>query len=174
MSIKNIVIGLAVIILTIFVVIYGIGTFYSEPKYEDFCGVYKDLGVINNSVQCEGVGGKWVIFEEGALKPTNNPNGWCDADYVCRTEYENKMETYSRNLFLICLPLGILIIVAGALIFGLESVGAGLMGGGVGTIIYGAGNYWRYSGELLKFLLSLAGLVVVIYFAYWWNKKKKE
>ena len=90
------------------------------------------------------------------------------------SDYDVANEKYSRNLFLIALPLGILIIVLGAMIFGLESVGAGLMGGGVGVILYGVGNYWRYSEDLLKFLLSLTGLVIVIYFSYWFNKKSQK
>ena len=74
---------------------------------------------------------------------------------------------------MVALPLGIIIIIIGAFVFGLEAVGAGLMGGGVGTILYGVGGYWRYSADLMKFLLSLVGLIVVIYVAYWFNHKYK-
>ena len=45
MSIKNIVIGIAIIILTISVIVYGIGIFYDEPEYEDYCGEFRVLSV---------------------------------------------------------------------------------------------------------------------------------
>ena len=60
------------------------------------------------------------------------------------------------------------------MLFSLESVGAGLMGGGIGTLIYGAGGYWEYAEDWIRFLSSVIGLVVLIWFAYWWNKKSSE
>tara|TARA_Y100000034_G_C6749373_1_gene332976 strand:+ start:263 stop:556 length:294 start_codon:yes stop_codon:yes gene_type:complete len=86
-------------------------------------------------------------------------------------EHESAQEKYSKNLFLIALPLGIVIIALGAFVFGLESVGAGLMGGGVGIILYGVGAFWRFADDWLKFILSLIGLVAVIGLAYWFNSK---
>jgi len=163
MNIKNLVLGIAIIILSIFVVIYGIGTVYTAPEYEDFCESLEVGEVIGTQGECEQLNGKW-----------NDDFEHCDKDYHCREDYEDAREVYFRNLFLITLPLGIVIIIVGALAFGLETVGAGLMGGGVATILYGVGGYWRYSAELMKFLLSLIGLIAVIGLAYWLNKKFKK
>ncbi|MDP3992461.1 MAG: hypothetical protein Q8P79_03085, partial [Nanoarchaeota archaeon] len=80
----------------------------------------------------------------------------------------------SKKVFFLALPIGIAIIALGAFFFGLEAVGAGLMGGGVGTLIYGSGAYWPYTQNWLRFLLSLAGLVILIWFAYFWNKRRKK
>jgi len=71
------------------------------------------------------------------------------------------------------LPLGIIIIAIGALVFGLEFVGAGLMFGGVGIIVYGVGGFWRFAQDWLKFSLSAVGLVILIYLAYLMTKKRK-
>jgi len=168
MKIKNTVIGIAIIILTISVVVYGIGVFYDEPEYSDFCAEFKTQEIIDSSERCEEIGGQW-----NANVPRLEGTGYCDRDFTCRQDYDNAREKYSRNIFLIALPVGILLIVGGGFIFGLEAVGAGLMGGGVGVILYGVGGFWRYSGEVLKFILSLLGLVAVIWFAYRFNKKKK-
>ena len=94
MDIKNIVLGVAIIILTIFVVVYGINTFYTKPQYEDFCDEFKSRGVINNQEDCEQTGGKW----DGAivLKPDQIPEGYCDTDFICREEYNNAREIYSK------------------------------------------------------------------------------
>ena len=169
-QIKNIVIGIAIIILTIFVVIYGISTIYPGPEYNKIC---PDYSTIDTQTECEAQGGAWIAG--GKEIPVEEPMpvyGSCDIMTKCSEDFEKQNEKYARTLFLITLPLGIVILVIGAVLFGLEAVGAGLMGGGVGVIIYGAGSYWRYSGALLKFLLSLVGLIAVIYLAYWFNKKK--
>ncbi len=143
MTIKNIVLGIAIIILTISVVVYGINTVYSEPEYSDFCNEFlgKNAEIIGDQKDCEGIGGKWNDYENEVRCVTAPcPQGYCDRDYNCRLEYEAESETYSKTLFSITLPLGIIIIALGALIFGLEAVGAGLMGGGVGCYALG---YWR-------------------------------
>jgi|TARA_B100001964_G_scaffold245583_1_gene333703 hypothetical protein len=171
MGIRDIIIGIAIIILTISVVVYGINTIYSEPEYFDFCEEFKTQEIIEIQERCEEIGGKWNSYEEQIS--VLEKEGYCDRDYKCREDYDNSSEKYSRNVLVISIPLGILIIVLGAYFFRLDSVGAGLMGGGVGTIIYGTGGYWRYAGDLLRFAISLAGLIALIWFAYWFNKKKK-
>jgi len=175
MDIKNFIMGVAIFILTIAVAVYGIQTFYEKPVYEDFCINSISPHLINSSLDCETSSGKWISYV--ALE-TKGPEGYCDLEYYCRQDYDHFSEKYSRNIFLISLPLGVLIIIAGAVFFGLEAVGAGLMAGGVGIIFYGIGGFWRFADTWLRFVLSLIGLVVLIYFAYWFNnrytKKKKK
>ena len=170
MQIKNIVLGIAIIILTIFVVVYGTNLIFERPEYTDFCGDFRIAQVIETQAQCEAVRGQWTPQDIKCIT-TPCPQGYCDVDFTCRQEYEDAQENYYKKLFLFTLPLGILIIVIGAFVFGLEAVGAGLMGGGVGTILYGVWGYWRYSADLMKFLLSLVGLAILIGVAYWFNKK---
>jgi hypothetical protein len=175
MNLKNVLMGIAIIILTIFVTYYGINMFFPTPDYNDFC---KDRGYyyeINTSSQCETAGGKWnppypgTSLEPAPVKGT--PQGYCDLYYYCQKDFNDAMKIRSRNVFFIALPLGILLIAGGAFFFGLESVGAGLMGGGVGTLLYGSGAYWPYTENWVRFLLSLAGLVILIWFAYFLSKR---
>lgn len=168
MIIKNVVLGIAIVILTISVVAYGINVFYDSPEYEDYCGELRDVFQVDNQIECEAEGGYWNT----EIKPIREvQNGWCDTNYECGEEYDIANEVYSRNLFVIALIVGIVILVVGGFLFSLEAVGAGLMGGGVGVILYGVGAYWRHSGDVLRFGLSLLGLVAVIYLTYWLNKK---
>ncbi|MAH03605.1 hypothetical protein CMI39_02350 [Candidatus Pacearchaeota archaeon] len=172
MGIKDIIIGIAIIILTISVVVYGVNTFYNKPEYTDFCEEFKTQEIIETQERCEEINGKWTSQDIRCVT-TPCPKGYCDRDYECRKDYEDSREKYSKNVLIISIPLGILIIVLGAYFFRLDSVGAGLMGGGVGTLLYGAGGYWRYAGDIFRFILSLVGLVALIWFAHWFNKKKK-
>ena len=171
MSLKNIILGIAIIILTISVAVYGINIFYDRPEYGDFCQEFKTAEVIDNQQRCEEIGGQW----NGDVFPRaidgKQVTGYCDRDYTCRMEFEDAQEKHSRNVFLIALPLGIAVIALGAFVFGLEAVGAGLMGGGIGIILYGTGGFWRFADDWLKFVLSLVGLIALIWLAYWFNSK---
>lgn len=174
MDLKGIVLGIAIFIMTIFVGVYGISTLYGEsPAYEKYC----PTNLINQSM-CENEGGVWinntqlVIDNRGATKAVAVEGGYCNYDFTsCQKEFDDAQRGYNKKVFITALPLGIGVIALGALVFGLEAVGAGLMAGGVGIMIYGAGSYWRYTDDWLKFLLSLAGLVVVIWMSYYFNKK---
>ena len=77
-------------------------------------------------------------------------------------------------LVIITVPVGVILIVVGAALFALEAVGAGIMLAGIVTLIYGAANYWPNANNMIRFIISLAGLVLVIILAYWINKKYKE
>jgi len=172
MKLRDIILGIAIMILTIFVVVYGISVFYPGVEYSDFCNEFKTAEIVETQERCEQIGGQWNAYEEEIRCVTTPcPQGYCDRDFTCRENYEDAQETRSRIIFFIALPLGIALLVLGGFVFGLEAVGAGLMGGGIGTILYGAGGYWAYSTDVLRFILSLLSLAAVIYLAYWFNKK---
>lgn len=170
MNIKNFVLGIAIAVLTIAVSIYGIHTFYSSPEFSDFCNDSSWEPVPRSAQDCLDKQGKWIDYSkyEG-----NEESGYCDLNYSCSQEYSSSQKIWSKNLFYIGLPLGILIILLGAFLFKLEFVGAGLMWGGVITIIYSTWGFFMQSAQAMKFILSLVGLVIVIYFAYRFNRKKK-
>jgi len=168
-NIKNIVMGFAIFILTLSVGIYGISTLYGKgPEYNTYCPS------VNTFQQCTDANGKWINYSniENNPKIANGENGYCEYDYMlCQKKYDDANRIYERTVFFIALPLGIIIIAAGALIFGLASVGGGLMFGGVGIILYGVGSFWQYADDWLKFVLSLVGLIIVISLAYYANNK---
>jgi hypothetical protein len=177
MNIKNILLGIAIFFLTLFAGIYGISTLYGkEPMYDAYCKT------ITNASSCIEEGGRWINYSDNEIKepnaryakpyPIGIENGYCELYYEkCNKELNIAQEKYKVKVFFIALPLGIIIIALGAIFFGLESVGAGLMAGGVGIIIYGVSGYWQYTQDWLRFLLSLIGLVAVIWLAYYANRR---
>lgn len=168
MKIKSVILTIAIIILTIFVTFYGINTIEPYPEYDNYCNDSIQKQIYDKD-ECISAGGKWVQYETNYPKP--EVTGYCDSDYKCREELNQARELRSKNVFLIALPLGILIIILGSFFFDIETAGAGLMGGGVGTLIYGAGSYWQYSENLMRFVISLIGLSAVIWFSYIIEKK---
>ncbi|MEK6891041.1 MAG: hypothetical protein AABX03_02790 [Nanoarchaeota archaeon] len=179
MLIKNILIGLAITILASFVAIYGILAFYGDaPQWDVYCGNITQVYEINTSQQCEAVGGKWnPVYTDGRYAPTpvkQGPEGYCDLYYDCNLNLQDAQKSYSKTLFLITVPIGVILIIIGAALFALEAVGAGIMLAGIVTLIYGAGSYWPNANNMFRFLISLAGLILVIILAYWINKRVQE
>ena len=171
-SLRNIVLGIGIFILTMFVVVYGVNTFYEKPEYEDFCEEFKTVDVIESEARCLELGGKWNQYENPRAIPGElTIEGYCDKDFTCRDDYDSAREKHSKYVFFIAIPLGLLIIFLGTFVFQLNSVGIGLMFGGIGTLIYGAGGYWQYADNLFKFIISLVALIVLIFLAYWFNDK---
>jgi len=163
MNLRGIIIGIAIFVLTLFVSTYGVNTFLNEPAYNDFCpnSILK-VSEMNESI-CFDNGGRW--------NPGFENQGYCDQNFRCNEAYKLEKERYDMNVFLMAVPLGILILLGGFFFFSLESVGVGIMSGGVGTLLRGIGSYWRYSEDWLRFLISLTGLVIVIWVSYKFNER---
>ena len=170
MNVKEVILTIAIIVLTIFVTFYGINMFFPSPDYNDYCTSDKYNVYVNNSAECVALDGRWNP-NYGTAPAKDVPNGYCDLTWKCNKEFTDADRERARNVFFIALPLGVLIIALGALFLGLEVVGAGLMGRGIGTLIYGAGAYWPYTENWIRFSLSLAGLIIVIWLTYYFNKK---
>jgi|SRR3989344_6672910 len=176
-SIKNIVLGLAILILTIIVGITGILTLYGNgPQFDNFCS-NRPMQPIETQQQCVDVGGQWQFYDTiSGVKAVPSvdgtvANGWCDFYYECNKKLNEASKSYHKKVFLTALPLGVIVIIIGAIIFGLEAVGAGLMLGGIGIIFFGVTGYWQFTENWMKFALSLFGLVVVIWLTYYWNNR---
>lgn len=171
---RNLILGIAIFILTIFVGVYGINTFYGKaPEYNDYCPMVQP----QTASECVKQNGTWINYtdqqippQKMAAAPVTSPTGYCDYT-LCQKEFDKAQEPYYKAVFMIALPLGIVIIAIGLFAFALEAVGLGLMAGGVGLIIYGAGQYWRFSSDVIKFTLSAIGLVALIILAYYFNQR---
>ncbi len=202
LNIKNLIFGVAIFILTLFVTIYGINTFYPSPEYSDFCTEGRPIPKLIDGEErvcpaavCVEM---YEIKEVQCITEPCNPvcefnecGSGCGPDGLitfetmdqcqiiadgknCYDSYDNAREAYSKKVFIMAIPIGILVIATGAYFFSLEAVGAGLMAGGAGTFVFGAGGYWRFADNWLKFVLSLVGLVALIAFTYWFNTERKN
>ena len=57
MKIKDILLGISIMVLVIFVTFYGINTVFPKLQYEDFCGEFKTQQIIDTQEGCEAIGG---------------------------------------------------------------------------------------------------------------------
>ncbi|MFH1327136.1 MAG: hypothetical protein ABIH59_03350 [archaeon] len=189
MKIKETLLAISIMILTIFVTFYGINTLLPKPQYDYFCKGFTNLPMKAREVcptVCVSVyelnNNECVYIECGSGCGADNISTFntledCEAKFGkanCYDQLEDAQESRSRYVFFIALPLGIIIVLLGTYLFGLEVVGAGLIGGGVATLIYGGGAFWPYTENWVRFLLSLLGLVILIWLIYYFTNKGKR
>jgi hypothetical protein len=80
-------------------------------------------------------------------------------------------EAYARNVFLIALPLGVVFAVVGAFIQGRTTIfGAGLIVGGIGTMIFALTPYNLY--RILVFI-GIAVILAVLVVGYRFFSRKR-
>src|SRR3989344_7462075 len=129
MNIKEIILGIAVLVLTIFVTTYGVNMIFSEPRYESICSPALWEVEVLNETACFEMGGKWIAQNIECIKAPC-PQGYCDKEFSCRSSYDLQFERYHMNVFLLSVPHGILLILIGAYFLSLESISVGIMAGG--------------------------------------------
>jgi len=185
MEIKNLLLGLVIAVIFLMFCVYGTKLIYDNSDYEDFCGnkyVYPDRiadtcpisGELQNKInECNNEGGIAVYEynEEGCRTDLT-----CD---LCNKEFENANKDYTKNLFLISLIFGIVIIAVSVLFVKISAISGGLMAGSLFFIIYGTGGYWEYMDDLIRFAILGVVLGILIWLAYYmknkkWFKKKRK
>ncbi|HKL23471.1 MAG TPA: hypothetical protein VJ895_01845 [Candidatus Nanoarchaeia archaeon] len=143
MNIKNILLGVTIGVVLLLFLVFGSRLIYEEPIYEDYCNHDR------------------TNFSE------------IESNNQCYEQYNLANENNTKNLFLISLILGILIIL-GAMFINLEVISGGLMLGSLMFIIQGTGKYWSYMSDWTRFIILGISLGVLIYASYWLNKKKEK
>jgi len=143
---KRIILGIGIAVIFTMVVFYGIYTFYPEPEQDDYVTVtYK---------QVKNAHGEEKTILEKERKEQ-------------RSKYREVRNRWSRNVFFICLPVGLIALIVGIRLK-VQPVSGGLMGGGILTLIGGTGFYWEHLEEIVKFI----ALGIILIFLIWLGYKK--
>ncbi|MBN1377185.1 hypothetical protein JW949_02525 [Candidatus Woesearchaeota archaeon] len=150
-KIKKNILSISIMIIFVLFIGYGIETFYSSPKYYDFCNYSR-------------------FYDEMDYKDLNDSASIKEQE-ACFNEYDNVREIYNRNVFIITLIIGLSALLAGALILQSESVSSGIMGGGILTIIYGTLVFWGNMSKYIRFIILAFVLALLIWLGY---KKFKD
>ncbi|MBN1156429.1 hypothetical protein JXA85_02350 [Candidatus Woesearchaeota archaeon] len=172
-SFREKILGIAIALVFVFFVAYGLHTFFKDPKWENYCNTsYKEYF---DKDQCEATGGRWT--EDAMPRPVMkeslpvNITGWCDPNYVCQQEFDRLRNNNNFIASMVAIAIGTAAIVVGAIAISLEPVAFGMMAGGVLTIGYGVLRYWSEMKDLQKFLTMGFVLALLIWLAY---KKMKK
>lgn len=149
MKIKEIILGIAIAIIFLMFCVFGTKLIYDSPKYEDYCD-YHELGKID---------------------PINDSAYYNQVYQECSEKYDIANKNYSKNMFIISLIFGVLVIAFCTIFIAINSISGGLMLGSLMFIIYGTSRYWSYMDDLMRFIVLGVALAVLIYVAYWTSKK---
>ena len=165
MKLKKTILTIGIAIIFILFIAYAIEAFYPTPKYEDYCP--QPERQITNQTACEQADGIWSNYPEA--KPIDQtqpqPTGYCDTYTKCSKTYQEILQPYNRNVFFISVILGLITVIIAA-ILKLESVSAGLLGGGVILIIYGTIRYWGEMSDVLRTVMLGIVLAILIWLGY--------
>lgn len=162
----SLIIGI-VIVINLFIN-YAISLVYESPKFEDYCQQEQVIREITVQKECVDVGGQWnpnIYYSMPVKGELVQPAGYCDQQFTCRTEYEKVSRVYERNIFVILVTLGILLVAGSfALAFNwILSVSASMAG--ILSIIIASIRYWSEADNWLRVLILFVALCALIYFA---------
>jgi hypothetical protein len=165
------IVGIAIVVnLFIF---YLVDALYKEPIYTDFCPERQVNKLIESEAACLEVGGQWnenIDVQkpvELQMYPTR-PIGYCNIDYTCNKQFEDVVKVYNRNVFVVFVVAGILLLAGSAYLGGAEAVSLGLSFGGVISLIIGSMRYWSDMNDILRVIVLGVALAALIYVA--WKK----
>ena len=164
------VLAIGIAIIFVMFIGYAINTFYPEPEYNDYCGEFTTQEFIETQNRCIEAGGEWYPNTGARVPKIVNDSevvitGYCSISHPCEGEYRDKQGNYNRNIFFISLIIGLITIV-GAIFLAVESVSAGLMGGGILLILYGTLRYWGDLSDVWRTIMLGFALGVLIYIGY--------
>lgn len=181
-KIKETILGVSIAIIFLLFVIFGIRAFYKGPKYEDFCNrsifverpypIREPLKEANTTL-CNKIEVRNYEFEQDCVgkkgevvyAPDENGCRIAKECSFCNKEFQDRMNVYNKNVFIIADIVGIITIVIGAILH-LTSVSSGLFGGGVMTIIYSTIRYWSELADWARFIILGIALGVLIWIGY--------
>jgi len=149
MKIKEILLGLIIAVVFLMFCVFGTKLIYDTPKYEDYC----DYNTINEK---------------------NDTVLQADMYKECSENYDLANKDYSKNMFILSLVFGILVIIICTIFIEISSISGGLMFGSLMFIVYGTGRYWNYMDDFMRFIILGISLGILIYVSYWINKKQKK
>lgn len=161
------------IVVNLFIT-YLVDVIYPAPEFTDFCPEQQVNRAIETEAACLEIGGQWnENIEAKNITPQITvpvPAGYCDATYTCGKQYEETMKVYNRNVFVVFIIAGILLLIGSVFLKGAEAVSFGLSFGGVLALIIGSVRYWSDMDDILRVILLGIALAGLIYVA--WKKFK--
>lgn len=168
----SLIVGIVVVLNLFFN--YTLSLVYNAPEYENFCKNEKQVKpVIADEAQCVAVGGQWNpntgYYDQKAPVPTvytePQPKGSCYENFTCEKNYQDTLKVYEKNVFITLVVLGVISIVAGIFITGVEVLSVSLSLGGVLSFIVASIRYWSLADRFLKVGILAVALIALIWLA---------
>jgi hypothetical protein len=88
--------------------------------------------------------------------------GYCNPDYTCSKEYDDVRKGYERNIFMLWVAFGIMLILLSVFIANMGAISLGFSLGGVIALVVGTMIYWSDMDAWVKVVVLGIALVVLI------------
>ncbi|MCW1887988.1 MAG: hypothetical protein KIH67_000320 [Candidatus Moranbacteria bacterium] len=153
-----------VILINLFVT-YAIQVVYPEPEYDQFCKMDQVNQVYEDKQTCVDNGGQWnEAMGEGVTKQ----EAYCNNNFTCSQDFDAATSIFSRNVFIVFVVVGLLLLVGSLFIPGSSLITQALSLAGVLALIIGSLSYWSDMNDILRLIVLGVALVTILYFA--WKK----
>lgn len=168
---------IAIVVLLVAFVNYGMSFFYPAPEYQDFCeGTQYTVSApdeLTTESACLEAEGKWTEYDSPRQVSsfradqigTTTVSGTCDQDYYCREEFEAADDLHDRNGLIIMLLIGLVVAVLGFLRRPSDVISTAASIAGVIIILSGLARFWDTANDWAQFLLLGSLLIAFIYIA---------
>jgi len=182
-NVKNLVLGIGIIIVFALVLWQGIEAFYPSPKYDDFCKTkaapeavpLKPGAYCNISAQMQK--DEQQCYSQNGIPVYNYDKNGCQTSVqkcdLCNKDLEKAQDEHAKKAFYISLIVGLIVLIIGYSILTIEPVGSALIGSGIWSFFWGTVVNWRNLSSIWRFLLLLVALILIIYITIRLNTKKK-
>jgi hypothetical protein len=172
MKMVNFVLGFGTAIILAALITLGIKAFYPEPVMPQY-PTYAPSAPIAPLPPCAS--GDTVCLQQNAKTEAlqqQQQQAQQDTFNQQQQAYEDAIQVYNRNIFIIANVVGIIVFALGfwllfATAIAAQSVPIGIMIAGLWSIIYGYGRGWGSVGDQLKFFIGLVIAVLVIGGSMW-------
>jgi len=150
-KVMNVIFGIGIAIILFSLTLLGFHAFYPAPDYDDFCDREQEIVRLEQNLTAE------EIAEQEA----------------CRDELEDARDNWSRNIFIIAIITGIVVVSASLALLSMISISAGTAMAGIGTIIYGFIVGFDGTSDVLRFIIGVVVTAIIITYAVIVHKKAK-
>jgi len=160
---KESILTIAIALVFVFFVGYGIETFSPSPEHNDFCP--DNLYEFKSEKPCLEADGQWEKYENFGEENGPKEKGYCRESKECQDAYNLAESKQDKIVFIVAAIIGLIAIIASVFLHK-KTVGAGIGAGGVILIIYGTLRYWQHANDLLKFVLLGIALTILVLVGY--------
>ena len=154
---------------------YALDAFYPAPAYETFCPMKQVNEAILTKDACVTEGGQWneqpysQPYAQGEIvavpvKMPEKVQGSCNQNYTCQNNFNDAQKIYDRNVFIVLVIAGTMLLIGSMFIVEAEAVALGFSLAGILSLIIGTLRYWSNMDKRLQVVvlgIALAALVWV-------------
>jgi len=162
----SVIIGI-VIVLNLFFN-YALSLVYKSPEYMAYCPQTQVVDIPTTEGSCVDKGGQWTKNDVRYIKAPAQGEvvpGYCDLEYTCRQDYQKASDTYSRNIFVVLVVLGAIVVALGNFLTMNSVIASGLSLAGVLSFIIASMRYWGSANDGIRVLILAIALGLLFWVA---------